>query len=336
MVAPTLDMLPPACVTGIGSLPHTDPHEAVRFVAATCPHLPFWPQLPQRGTHEYMAEQALVPFAGLVQPLRDTPGYRLKKGVYDDLLRRMHHTEPQLDAERAAGFFAFEAGLEAGLFEQAVALKCHIVGPYTLATLFAGIGPDERAALLAALGTYVERLACWQLERLARWQRPIVIFLDEPCFPPLPGDTGVEVVRATIAALRSAGAVVGLHCCAAPSSAVPVAAMVQTAPDILSFDAFAGIEAFCTSREALDFLRSGGIVAFGLIPTWRDLNHVDPQALFSRWYTAVGGVADAHAVARRALITAACGLGLLTRTAARQSFALAHELAATMRGLVCA
>lgn len=36
-------------VTGVGSLPLADVEEAVRFVAAHTPEVPFWPQLPAAG-----------------------------------------------------------------------------------------------------------------------------------------------------------------------------------------------------------------------------------------------------------------------------------------------
>lgn len=52
-----LEYLPAAGVTGIGSLPHTDPVAAIAFVARQSPQIPFWPQLPQRGPQEYMANR---------------------------------------------------------------------------------------------------------------------------------------------------------------------------------------------------------------------------------------------------------------------------------------
>lgn len=48
------ELLPQGQVTGIGSLPHRDAEEAVRFVAEQSPAIPFWPQLPQRSDDEMM------------------------------------------------------------------------------------------------------------------------------------------------------------------------------------------------------------------------------------------------------------------------------------------
>jgi 5-methyltetrahydropteroyltriglutamate--homocysteine methyltransferase len=52
-------VLPPGAVTGIGSLPFYDPHAAVRFVAQTCPQVPFWPELPQRSPEARSVEQTM-------------------------------------------------------------------------------------------------------------------------------------------------------------------------------------------------------------------------------------------------------------------------------------
>jgi len=37
------EFLPQGQVTGIGSLPHHDPEDAVRFIAEHSPTIPFWP-----------------------------------------------------------------------------------------------------------------------------------------------------------------------------------------------------------------------------------------------------------------------------------------------------
>lgn len=55
------EFLPLGQVTGIGSLPHRDANDAIRFVAEHSPTIPFWPQLPQRSDDEMMLPQMLAP-----------------------------------------------------------------------------------------------------------------------------------------------------------------------------------------------------------------------------------------------------------------------------------
>ena len=66
--------LPAGAVTGIGSLPHQDADQAVRFVARHCPAMPFWPQLPQRAVGEQMIAQTASPLAHLLSA-RSEAGY---------------------------------------------------------------------------------------------------------------------------------------------------------------------------------------------------------------------------------------------------------------------
>ena len=102
-----------------------------------------------------------------------------------------------------------------------------------------------------------------------------------------------------------------MHTCARLSpDGVAIAALGQARPDIIAFDAYQGLEVFCADPAAQDFLRTGGWVAWGLVPTWPRLDQLDPQALFARWLGAATGVMAVEAVARQTLITATCGLGL--------------------------
>ena len=131
-----------------------------------------------------------------------------------------------------------------------------------------------------------------------------------------------------LAALRRPDVLLGVHTCARLSpGGVALTTLGQARPDIIAFDAYQGLEVFCADPAAQDFLRTGGWVAWGLVPTWPRLDQLDPQALYTRWLGAATGVMAVEAVARQTLITATCGLGLLPEPAVARSFHLAHQLA---------
>lgn len=65
-------------VTGIGSLPLTDPAGAVDCVAAHCPDIPFWPQLPRRSGHEAIIAQPIGVLAGLIERRPNGFGYQVR------------------------------------------------------------------------------------------------------------------------------------------------------------------------------------------------------------------------------------------------------------------
>jgi hypothetical protein len=78
------------------------------------------------------------------------------------------------------------------------------------------------------------------------------------------------------------------------------------------------------------FVAAGGLLAFGLVPTLRDLADVSFADLLDRWIIASRGGDPRVHLKGHTLITATCGLGLLTEGAARRSFELARELASAV------
>jgi hypothetical protein len=328
-------LLPPGAVTGIGSLPFRDPHIAVQFVEQACPLVPFWPELPQRSPDARSVEQTLSAFADLVRPRCNGSGYEVLPSRLATLLERLEQAPAHLEPARSAGFFAFAQAVAAGRFAHAIAVKGQLIGPLTLAwQLFAeGVPLVAQPVYRAAIGRYLRRLAHWQIDRLTQSGKPVLFFLDEPCLALVPSpseishDELVTVLHDLLAALRRPGVLLGVHTCARlPCGSLAIAALCQARPEIISFDAHQGLEAFCADPAAQDFLRSGGRVAFGLVPTWQRLDHPDPNVLFERWLDAVRSVMAVDAVARQTLITATCGLGLLPASAAASSFHLAHQL----------
>jgi hypothetical protein len=281
-------------------------------------------------------EQTFGAFADLVRPRRTGLGSEVLPGRLAALLERLEQAPAGLEPGRSPGFFAFEQAMAAGQCAHAVAVKGQLMGPLTLAWQLWAEGRPlvAQPVYRAAIGRYLRRLAQWQVDRLARWGTPVLFFLDEPCLawassPDEPGtEAWVGVLHDLLAALRRPGVVLGVHTCASlvPGGRV-IAALCQGRPDIIAFDAYRGLEVFCADPAAQDFLRTGGRVAWGLVPTSPRLDYLDPRALVGRWWEAVTSVMAGDAVARQALITATCGLGLLPESAVARSFHLAHQLA---------
>lgn len=319
-------------VTGVGSLPHTDAAGAVRLVAEVAPEIPFWPQLPQRAVEERMIEQVLMPFSNLLLPHGGSYGYQIAHtDGYAELLHRLVTARAELLPFAAAGFFAFEAALAAGAFPRAVALKGQIPGPVTLAALLFVDGRPvvSDPVALEALGGYIQRLAIWQVERLARWRTPVLIMLDEPYLALLPDrDISGMALRAlqwVVRGIQATGALVGVHCCASlPDGAPPVALLCRTGADVVSFDAYHQAALCCADAEVRAFVRNGGLLAFGLVPTLYDLADVRSADLLIRWILATAGVDDEIC---HTLVTATCGLGLMPLSVVPSSFRLAREVA---------
>lgn len=325
-------------VTGIGSLPFLSPDQAVRTVAAFCPEVPFWPQLPRLSEAEGVIGQGLGVLDGLVERCAGGYGYEVKPGQIDVVIDALHNSSGCLTSANAAGFPAFEAALRRDSFGSANAVKGQIEGPLTLATyLFYRDRPFlADGSLFAAVAFHVAQIVCWQIERLSAFGLPVLMFLDEPALcldDAVPRGISQERRLSALSAifhdLRSRGVFGGLHCCADR----PFDRMCAAMPDILSFDAHHGLEQFFCNRNAVNFLDRGGWVAYGMIPTSRDLMLLPPASVFARWLTCASMAGDPQALAQRAIVTATCGLGLLDASSVSQSFQLTREFGKLIKRL---
>jgi hypothetical protein len=250
----------------------------------------------------------------------------------------LHRSSGQLTTANAAGFFAFEEALASGLFPSAVAVKGQIEGPITLAAyLFYKNRPFlSDPALFAAVAFHVSQIICWQIDRLKSAGRPVILFVDEPALclesfdaKAVSEEQRLNALAVTLDDARARGALAGLHCCAAR----PFERMCRVRPDILSFDAHEGLELFFDDPHALEFARTGGTVAYGIVPTWQRLDPLEPMTLFTRWLAAASLAGDPEELAQRAMVTATCGLGLLDVSAVAASFKVALGVGELIRSL---
>jgi hypothetical protein len=337
---PLRAVLPAGAVTGIGSLPFPAPEPAIRAIAACSPEVPFWPQLPRLSERESIIGQGLGALTGLIEAREEGYSYQVKEGKIDLVVETLHRAGGELKPSHAAGFGAFEQALSSGLFASAAAVKGQIEGPITLAAylFYRGRAFLSDPALFAAVAFHVSQIICWQIDRLKSAGLPVLLFIDEPALclevpagNPVPEERRLTAVAAALDGARLRGAQAGLHCCAYR----PLARMCRVQPDILSFDAHQGLDLFFADPVAVAFARAGGRVAYGLIPTWQDLSAVRAKHIFTRWLTLASLAGDPAQFARGAMITATCGLGLLTPDAVNESFRLAREVGGLIRAVAC-
>ncbi len=225
------------------------------------------------------------------------------------------------------------------MFASAAAIKGQIEGPITLSAYLFHRGRPflSDPVLFAAVAFHISQVICWaDRDRLNQAGLPVILFVDEPalCLETPAGSTVSEERRltalaATLDGARLRGAYAGLHCCAAR----PLSRMCRVNPDILSFDAHEGLELFFSDANALAFARRGRIVAYGLIPTWQDLSTLRAEHIFTRWLTLASLAGDGQQFAQNAIVTATCGLGLLTPESVRESFALARNVGQMIRAI---
>jgi methionine synthase II (cobalamin-independent) len=231
---------PAGSATGIGSMPGTDPAEAMRVVAGELPDFPYLPELPDRGPGADLTGRTAALLVGI--PAEVTPrGWRLAERPGRDLARARSMLSSDLDAleEVLAGFGG--------------PVKIQLCGPWTLAatlelprTMNVAIAdPGAVADLTASLAEGAAAYAADVAKRLPAAR--VVVQFDEPALaavagglvPTASGLSRLAAVEADALRDRLAQVIAATHSytvvhnCA---TSVPFGIIRSAAADAVSFD----------------------------------------------------------------------------------------------------
>lgn len=340
----------------IGSLPLKNYAEAARLVWEHTPEIPLWVQLPKMPG-ESITRQFAAGMPGLTEEAGRAFIDTTAPGFEESLLRfyeealAVESGSADLDRSR----FCMAADSAAGFFElirQApvripppLAVKGQIIGPVTFGTSLC-VRDGKPIFYDAQLRDIFVRLlglrARWQVRRLAALGRPVLLFLDDPAvtgfgssiYIGLGREEVTESLGAIIDAVHQEGGLAGVHICANADWTL----ILDSAVDILSFDAYAFFDQFVIYREAIRrFVERGGVIAWGLIPTLspEDLERETTASLFAQWEVKSKQVErlgiDRQQLATQSLITPACGMGTLSEALALKALKLTRELADRIR-----
>jgi Cobalamin-independent synthase, Catalytic domain len=231
---------PAGSATGIGSMPGTDPAEAMRVVAGELPDFPHLPELPDRGPGADLTGRTAVLLVEM--PVEVTPrGWRLAERPGRDLARARTMLSSDLDVmeEVLDGFRG--------------PLKIQLCGPWTLAatlelprTLNVAIAdPGAVADLTASLAEGAAAHVAEMAKRVPGAR--LVVQFDEPALPAVAGGevptasglsrlrpVEAETLRERLAqVIASTGRYTVVHSC---STAVPFGIIRAAGAGALSFD----------------------------------------------------------------------------------------------------
>lgn len=298
--------------TGVGSLPGSDPAEAVRIVLGELPDLPHLPELPARGVGADMIGRGAAFLVDLPVDLQvsgwrfvDRPGKDLRQAL--DLLAR--------DADT----------LEDQAQDYVGELKLQVTGPWTLAGSVELHYGDKAVSDPGAVRDLTQSLAEGVRRHVADFARRlpnarIVLQLDEPSIPAVlagrvPTASGfgtlrsvdAPVVRAGLAQVLTAATEAGavrtvLHCCA---SRPPLELFREAGAAALSFDLGRLKDADDALGEAVE---AGTTLFLGIVPgTDADLGDLkDTVGRVRRFWSRLGFAPDR--LPTSVVLTPACGL----------------------------
>jgi methionine synthase II (cobalamin-independent) len=177
----------------------------------------------------------------------------------------------------------------------------------------------HNAELREVLVKTLSMKARWQAKKLKETGIDCIISIDEPyltsigsSFVSLNKEDAFTALGEIVYAIHKEGALAAMHCCGNTDWGF----LLTTGIDILSFDAYNFYESLSLyPKEISDFLKKGGLLAWGLIPNTQDILKENYNTLSERLRRAVDlfvkkGIAKADLLDNM-LITPSCGLGLM-------------------------
>ncbi|HEX2904323.1 MAG TPA: methionine synthase [Jatrophihabitans sp.] len=316
---------PPGAFTGIGSLPGTDPAEAIRLVLGEVTELPYLPELPARGVGADMIGRAAAALVDLpVEYL--VHGWTLASHPGRDLGRAKDHLERDLDQLTELG-----QGLPR--------LKLQLAGPLTMAASLELPNLHkvltDRGAMRDLAGSLAE--GARQLVAQVELRLPgcaVVLQLDEPALPAvlsgrvptpsgygtvraLPGPQAVPLLAQVLDAVPPGRRVV--HCCA---PGLDWSVLREAGADAISIDASLITDGQLDAVGEL--VDGGGSLWLGVVPgTDAELDQASVRQQVRTLWRKLGF--EPSELARSVVLTPACGLAGASSGYVRRSMAVLRD-----------
>jgi hypothetical protein len=319
--------------TGVGSLPFTDPRQACDLVFGHFKDdIPFWPQLPKRNFKENMYAQFSERIPGVtIDEAAKEIFINSAKDTYTQELEAVYERYLADDVE----YFSVGEDYAGGLYEfiqhpqpriKYPFVKGQIIGPISFGLTVTD--QNKKASIYNqefcdCLMKSLAMRARWQVHKLqiANRQSQIIIFIDEPylvsvgsTFFNISAQSVVNMLNEMVEAIHKEKAFAGIHCCGNTDWGM----VLRSKIDILNFDAYNYLETiFLYRKELNDFLKRGGILAWGIVPTAAADTLPGIQVLLEK----IGGSPDGYG-----LITPSCGLSGVPAKRAEEILVLSAQL----------
>ena len=333
--------LPSYATTGIGSLPFTDPGEAVEFLMDAELTAPFWPQLPRRSWLESMVPQysegmpcVRMDRGAETLALDETDRQRQMQDFYEKYLAGDDEAFA-VSEDVSAGFYEFERRAEGRTWP---VVKGQVTGPVTFTTSIKG--EDKRplygdSELRDAAVKLLAAKARWQVERLEPFaENGVLIFLDEPvmaaygtsAYAGVREEDVHEMMQPIFEAIREAGGVPGMHVCGNSDWGV----VLRSGVGMVNFEAYEhGDTLALYPDDVRELLDRDGYIAWGIVPTSVDVRDETAESLVERLDERIDTLADKgfsrEKLVERSVLTPSCGTGSMQVEDTKTVFRLLRE-----------
>jgi methionine synthase II (cobalamin-independent) len=334
--------------TGIGSLPYKDAETALDLIFKFTPDIPFWPQLPKRDPKEGMIAQFSENFpflkvgqGGIIFSNLDSPDRELE--IFYEHIIANDIDYFKISDSFALGLHKFYQRLEKSDLKDLEFIKCQITGPFTFAASIkdqGGIALLHDPVFMQVIIKGLAMKALWQIKLFKKFGKKIILFIDEPylgCFgsayTPINREDVVKGLIDLTLGIRSENVLIGVHCCG--NTDWTIFTDVETI-DIINFDASGFQDEFLLYPEDLgNFLKRGGIICWGIVPTQEFSGKETPELLIGKIKAGIDTLVkkgvDKELLLENLIISPSCGLGTLDTEKSEKIFQLLSETSALIK-----
>jgi hypothetical protein len=343
--------------TAIGSMPHYDVDAALELIKETLNFGPHWPQLPKVGKEETFVRQYLSPLfrLGMIDTGKgETPFFCNECNDWLQKMERFYsfYLDCEVEGalindsfssfafpqEAATGFYKFLEEKWGKLSRKPLFLKGQLSGPLTVGLQVSAennVPAFYRDDLRDIITKTLALNARYQARLLKKFSLPVVIFIDEPqllsfgqsAYVALSREQISKSIGEVVSAINAEGAYAGVHCC----SGIDWSILFELPLQIVSFDAYYYFESMLVYGNAIDdFLKNGGCLAWGLVPTSEAIEKESALSLKDRFFKGIGRLSrrgvKPELLTSQYLLTPSCGAGTLSIAACEKVYRITSEL----------
>lgn len=330
--------------TAIGSMPFTDPFEAVDVLLSEMGNFPVWPQLPKRRFTESMYVQYTEGMPAIrVDESERKVWCDFSKDASDDIeICLAKYIDGDLDyfaisEEYAGGLYALAERLKA-LNRKPSFVKGQVVGPASMGLILC----DQNKRPVIYDQTMREVL-CSVLNMKAKWmerfliecapEAETLILFDEPYLVSV-GSPFVSINEDDVSDLLDRctdglKGYTGVHFCGNTDWRT----VLNVDIDVISFNAYEYLDRFLLYKtEISSFLKSGGAIAWGIVPNNESVFTNTVEDISNRLMRAFEELEDcgieSDLLFSNGFLTPSCGLGSASEIVAKASCKMVSDVSA--------
>ena len=268
----SVNFLPNCQTTAMGIMPHTEIERALGVALSL--DVPFWPQLPKVSYFEDMYVQALENFPGVKIDIVNQRILFNLSHFYEELPSYFQRADdPQTFRLTREFSIVYHRFLEKDLSHYS-AIRGQMISPISLGLKI--VDESQKSIIYhdevrEVLFDFIQKKVNQQYKELREKNANAFVWVDDPglglIFSALSGYNEAQARTDLDRFLEGLEGPKGLHLCAKPDWDF----LLKSKLDLLSFDSFNCGAVIIHYPSLRDFLNRGGIISWGIVPTYTDL-----------------------------------------------------------------